>query len=294
MKNKLVALVLILALAACNLPSATASPAATDTSAPAAPTETASELTGEAPLPSETPGGLPDAVELEAIWLASPGPGSSVTSPVTIEGQSRPTFEQALVVAVYGEDGSLLAMQPTTIMTEAGTAGPYSAVVSFTVDHEQPGRISVYETSAMDGGIVHLTSSEVTLLPSGTANIISAPVSPEDISILIPAPNGQISGGTFDISGVSEYYFESQIGLLMCGGGDGGGAADPLCGEAHNVLASGVAMIDSPDMGQPGPFSGTLSWSVSEVTNARIIVYADSPRDGGLVHVTSIPVLLLP
>jgi hypothetical protein len=283
------AIALFLILVACS-PSPT--PAPTEI-APAAPTDTTSPVATEAAEP--TAGTVVTSLPLEAIWIALPGGGSQVTSPVTVQGQSRPTFEQALVVAVYGEDGSLLAMQPTTIASEAGSPGPYSATLNFSVDHEQPGRVAVYETSAMDGGIVHLSSTEVTLLPAGgTANIVSAPASVENMEILFPAANGQLSGGQLDISGFSEYYFESQLGLLLCGGGDGGGAADPLCGDAHNVLAFTVAMINSAEMGQPGPFNGTLTWSVSEETPARIIVYGDSPRDGGLVHVTSIPVLLLP
>jgi hypothetical protein len=294
MNRKLGSVLLALMLAACNLPGGstpaaatstpivlptTGSPAATNTAAPAEPAT------------SEAPSGAP----LEAIWIASPGAGSSVTSPVTITGQSRPTFEQHLVVAIYGEDGTLLARQPTIIAADAGSPGPYSIDLDFNVDHEQPGRIAVYETSAMDGGIVHLASVELTLLPSaGTANILPAPAALENMDITFPPANVEISGGSITVSGVSEYYFESQLGLLLCGGGDGGGAADDLCGDAHNVLAFSVAMIDSPDMGLPGTFSGTLTWSVSEATPGRIIVYGDSPRDGGLLHVTSIPVLILP
>jgi hypothetical protein len=47
-------------------------------------------------------------------------------------------------------------------------------------------------------------------------------------------------------------------------------------------------------MGQPGPFMGTLTWSVSAPTPGRIIVFAASPRDGGWLHIASIPVLILP
>lgn len=281
---------LIVSLSACNLPSG--SPTA---SALSVATNTAGSPTSESPTtePTITPTAESDA-SLEAILILSPGSTSSVTSPVTVVGQSRPTFEQALVVAIYGEDGALLFQQPTLIQSDAGSPGPFSADLSFSIDHQQAGRISVYETSAMDGGIVHLSSVEVTLLPSGAANIVPAEIGLESIGIQFPPPNVEISGGSIVVSGSSDYYFESTLGLRLCGGGDGGGAADELCGEAHNVLGSGVAMIDSPDMGQPGPFSGTLTWSVSEPTPGRIIVFAASPRDGGWVHIASIPVLLLP
>lgn len=281
---------MIIALTACNLPSS-GSPTSTSVGVPTntagslAPTETAAVAE-----PSPT---ADEDVVLEAILMLSPGSNSTVTSPVTAAGQSRPTFEQTLAVAVYGEDGSVLVQEPTTIQSDVGTPGPFTIDLSFTVDHEQPGRVSVFETSAMDGGIVHLSSVEVTL-GTGVANVVPAIVGFESISIEFPLPNVEISGGFITITGMSDYYFESQLGMVLCGGGDGGGAADLLCGEAHNVLGSGVAMINSPDMGQPGPFSGTLTWSVSEPTPGRIIVFATSPRDGGFVHVASIPVLILP
>ncbi len=280
-----------LALAACNLPGAPAAqptatsitlPAATETAAPAAPT-------GEPAAP--TPSG---EVALEAILIGSPGFGSALTSPVTVSGQSRPTFEQNLVIAIYDEAGNQIALTPTTIAADTGNPGPFSAELSFSVAYEQPGRIAVMEHSAMDGGIVHLTSVEVTLLPGGSATILPQPVTGENIDIQFPAPNNTISGGSFTVSGFSEYYFESTLGLKLCGPGDGLGAADPICGDSHNVLAHTFAMIDSPDIGQPGPFSGTLTWSVSEAVPGRIVVYAESMRDGGITHLSSIPVLIQP
>lgn len=215
-----------------------------------------------------------------------------VSSPVTVSGQSRPTFEQHLVVAVYDEAGEVLALQPTIIASEAGTPGPYTIDLTFSVASEQPGRISVYETSARDGGIIHLSSVEVRLSPS-TSNILPNEITLENISIGFPPANVELGGGFVEVTGFSEYYFESTLGLILCGPG-GSGAAEPLCGTVDNIITSTFAMIDSPDMGIPGPFAGELTWSVSEPTPATIVVYATSPRDGGLLHVSSIPVLLVP
>ncbi|MCL4257336.1 MAG: hypothetical protein KJZ53_02265 [Anaerolineales bacterium] len=282
----------ILALAACNLPGSspvlpTATsidlPPATETSAPAAPTDEPGAPTAE-----------PGEVALEAILIGSPGFGSTITSPVTVSGQSRPTFEQNLVIAIYDEAGNQLAVTPTTIAADTGNPGPFSAELSFSVPYEQAGRIAVMEHSAMDGGIVHLTSVEVTLRPSGEASILPQPVTGENIDIQFPLPNSVISGGSFTVSGFSEYYFESTLGLKLCGPGDGSGDPDPVCGDSHNVLAHTFAMIDSPDIGIAGPFSGTVTWSVSAAVPGRIVVYAESMRDGGITHLSSIPVLIQP
>jgi hypothetical protein len=288
-------LILAILLTACNMPG---TPDATQTSILPSPTNTAESAPAtEAPteavateaLATADPGEGPG---LEAILILSPGLNSVVSSPVTVSGQSRPTFEQHLVVAVYDESGAELALQPVIIASEAGTAGPYTIDLNFSVANEQPGRISVYETSARDGGIIHLTSVELTLSPS-TSSIVPNVISLENISIESPVANGQLNSGSFTVTGFSGYYFESTLGLMLCGEG-GSGEPHDLCGTADNVITSTFAMIDVPELGLAGPYSGEFTWSVSEPTPARIVVYAESPRDGGLLHVNSIPVLLLP
>lgn len=290
-KLTIFALSLLFLLSACTPPSATQS--VTDTPyvpLPEDPTYTPYVITATAPAVTMTPmeGGA-----LEAILIGSPGPGSRVASPVTVQGQSRPTFEQNLVVAVYGEDGEQLALQPTTILAPFPEAGDFSTDIAFLVAAEQPGRISVYETSAMDGGILHLSSVEVTLLPSGAAQIGPAPIHFESIVISAPQPTAQVGGGIITVSGISDYYFEANLGLMLCGGG-GSGTPNALCGTEDNILAAGNAFIDSPEVGQSGPFSGELSYTIAEPTPARVVVYAASPRDGGLLHVASIPITLMP
>src|SRR3989304_4234772 len=65
----------------------------------------------------------PEDSSLESILISVPGFGSIITSPVAVEGQSRPTFEQNLVIAVYGEDGALLGPTPTPLQAPAGGPG---------------------------------------------------------------------------------------------------------------------------------------------------------------------------
>ncbi|MCW5877744.1 MAG: hypothetical protein KIS80_02610 [Anaerolineales bacterium] len=282
-----VSALLFLLLAAC-APAPTIPPTSTDIALPPLPT-----LDGTIPPvePSAVPTGPESA--LEAILLALPGAGSRLTSPVSVQGQSRPTFEQNLVIAIYGQEGEELALQPTTIQAPMGEPGGFSAEIAFVVTSEQPGRISVFETSALDGGIVHLSSAEVTLLPGGEAQVIPAEFHFEVINITAPAALAQVSGGQIEVSGFSDYFFESNLGLALCGPG-GEGAPHELCGTEDNVLALSFATIQSPDIGQPGPFSGQLSYTVSEPGPARIVVYAQSARDGGLLHLSSIPITLAP
>ncbi len=240
--------------------------------------------------PSDTPGPtLPD----DAILITEPGPLSEITSPVHIAGFADPTFEQNLVISIYDVDGNEIIRTSTTIQADVGARGAFSLDVPFSVASDQPGRIAVYDVSARDGGIVHLASAEVTLLASGSASIQPAPASAETITISEPTLLANVAGGLLRVSGFSEYFFEANLGVIVCGEG-GSGAAHQLCGTDDNVLTVGSTTILSPEMGIPGPFNGEFIYILLAPVSARIVVFAASPRDGGLLHATSVMVMLAP
>jgi hypothetical protein len=236
---------------------------------------------------------LPGPEPREAIVILEPGGVSSVASPVRVAGLAEPTFEQNLVIQITDGDGAVIATEPTTIQAEAGTGGPYAVEVAFTVAADQPGRISVFHASPRDGGLVHLASVEVTLLAGGAAAVTPGGPQPEFHQILAPAPLAEVSGGSLHVSGFSAYVFEGTLNLALCGEG-GSGAPDPICGTADNVLATGFTTLQAPDIGQPGPYEADLAYTITGPVQARLAVFSYSARDGGLVHLTSVPVNLRP
>ncbi len=254
----------------------TTAPPASDTPPPAGPSAT--------PLPPDIP---------EAILILEPGQPSSVTSPVHVSGEADPTFEQNLVVQITDEFGAVLTTVPTTIQAGAPDRGPFAVDVDFSVGTDQPGRISVFSTSARDGGLIHLASVEVTLLASGSASISAAAPHPESLIIYGPESNSAVSGGFISIAGYSEYVFENQLSVILCGEG-GSGDLEPVCGTDDNILEIGGLTVNSPDMGQPGPILGDLPYSISAPIQARLAVYSLSARDGGIIHLASVPIQLSP
>jgi len=90
-----------------------------------------------------------------------------VSSPVLVTGISNPTFEQHLGIQVLGEDGTVIGQGAATITADWGQRGNFEAEVAFeSPTGDQPGRIIVFDTSARDGGLLHLSSVEVTLASS--------------------------------------------------------------------------------------------------------------------------------
>ena len=55
-----------------------------------------------------------------------------------------------------------------------------------------------------------------------------------------------------------------------------------------------TAQVQSADIGQPGPFTLDMAYTVAATTQARLVVYSTSARDGGILHLTALPVTLNP
>ena len=230
---------------------------------------------------------------LEEIIIEEPGDLSEVTSPIFVSGLAGPSFEQNIVIRLTDVNGVMLAEQATNIMADIGTAGAFFVELEFDIPEEGYGRITTFYTSPMNGSMLHAASVPLTLLPSGTSIMSQNLDSAEVIEITSPVQDSQFSSGQIVVNGTSEYFFESTLVLALCGSG-GNGTTHPICGTEDNTLALGYAMIDSPDVGIGGDFSGTLEFLVTEEMPATLLVYAVSPMDGGLEHLNSVFINLVP
>jgi len=289
---RLAILISLLLLTACSL---AAQPTVVPASTPATPTLGPTRLpatprpvgtvvprpTAPAATPALTPGVPPPANRaLEAIVITQPLVTAAVVSPVHVEGEADPTFEQTLAIHILDVEGRVVGQGTAHINANVGQRGPYSADISFNVENEEPGRIIVYSTSARDGHTVHLNSVEVKLKPSGSATPGIAPASTvESIVIASPAPGATVTP-TLTLSGEAAPTFEQHLSML-------------IRDATGNVIGTGSTTINA-DAGQRGPFSLTLTYTTASAGPGRIVVYDTSPRDGGIVHLASVEVMLSP
>lgn len=100
----------------------------------------------------------------------------------------------------------------------------------------------------------------------------------EAILITSPQPDEIVSSPVL-VTGVSDPTFEQHLAIQVIG-------------EDGSVIGQGTATI-AADWGQRGPFEARVEFTppANEVAG-RLIVFAASPRDGGLVHLSSVEVKL--
>lgn len=288
-----VALGLMCVATACNAPTVgppTAAPvpaqATTESVAPTdAPTSMPPAATAIPPSPTieatpttaATQAGAPE----EVILILQPGPGSRVTSPLRVAGIADPTFEQALVVRLVLDDGSLFALEPAQIQSELGTRGPFEVELPFTVGEQRAALLQVYSSSARDGGLTHLSSVGLRLAPGGAPDIRPAQPGPEHLQIRQPALRDRISGGIAHVQGFGLASFEGTL-LVQVYDAEG------------NQVGSQPIIVQAPDMGVPGPFVADVAYVVTAEGPGRIVVVDPLPVFDGLGHLASVEVELAP
>lgn len=230
---------------------------------------------------TETPTAAAPARPEEAIFIQEPGPGSQVTSPIRVAGVADPTFEQNLVVRIVTADGTEVAQVPTTIQADVGQRGPFEVEVPVDLDTQHNIFIQVYAASARDGGLIHLSSTGVMFTPEGPEQIVTQEPHPEQIAIFQPQSGETISGGVAHVEGFALASFEQTL-LIEILDVDG------------NVVGSQPVTVQAPDLGQPGPFSADVAYTVTESGPGRVVIRDVSPAFGGNTHLNSVEITLQP
>jgi hypothetical protein len=213
--------------------------------------------------------------------ILEPGPGSRLTSPIHIRGIANPTFEQNIVVRILLVDGTELALQPTTIGADLGERGPFEAEIPFTIAEEQNALIQVFDQSARDGEIIHLATVGVTLALSGPEDIKAFNPHPEDIHIIQPELGEVLSGGMVHVEGFGIGSFEGSLVIQVID-------AEGMIVGLHPVI------VDSPEMGVPGPFSADVAYAAGVEGPGRIVVVDPIPVFDGLSHIASVEIIFGP
>jgi hypothetical protein len=240
------------------------------------PTVVPAATTAATPTGAATP-----AAPEEAILILGPGPGSRATSPLQVAGIADTTFEQALVVRLVLDDGSLLALEPTTIQTPMGERGPFEVDVHFVVTEERAALLQVYSTSARDGGLTHLSSVGLRLAPGGPTDIRPGLAGPEHLQIRQPALLDRISGGVAHVEGFGLASFEGTL-VVQVYDVDG------------NQVGSQSIIVQAPEMGVPGPFVADVPYHVTAEGPGRVVVLDPLPAFDGVGHLASVEVTLAP
>ncbi|PLS77980.1 MAG: hypothetical protein CYG59_20750 [Chloroflexi bacterium] len=116
--------------------------------------------------------------------------------------------------------------------------------------------------------------------PTPTSQPISAPATSKTITITAPNP-GAVLDQTVTVRGTTNFWpFEATL-------------AGQVKDAQGNILGMGPIMVQAPDIGQGGPFEGTLTFTPPAEPQTGILeIFETSAKDGSIVVQQNVPVQL--
>ncbi len=174
------------------------------------------------------------------------------------------------------------------LLTACGTA-PTVPTVEQRAGPAQPQVLSPTVSSAPADPTPEPASSPTTvavaptLVPTADASVLAAaPAAQRIINISEPQPGATV-GGTLVVRGSTNFWpFEATLVAQMRD-------------AAGNVLGIAPVMVQAPDIGQGGPFEGTLEFTAPDKPQAGSLeVFEASAKDGSIVVLQTVPVQLTP
>lgn len=243
---------------------------------------TAGERMTAVPVASATAEGVTPPPE--AIQITQPGPGSRLISPMNVQVRTvRSTIEHRLMLRVLSDDGrELVPPQAVVASSDEGDRLNFTAALPFSVAEERNAFLQAYWISPRDGGVTHLSSIWLRLMPAGQVIVEPAPADPvEQLQIMRPAAGASVSGGTLHVEGIGLASFEQT--LLI-----------EVIDAAGRVIGLQPVLVQAPDWGMAGPFKAEVAYTLDAAGAGRIVVRDISPAHGDDVHRASVEVELAP
>lgn len=217
--------------------------------------------------PSATPAAGVTGTPPPAIDIESPQEGDTVMSPVTVSGTAS-VFEATLNVAVKDAAGNVLCETFTTASEGAPGRGDYEVSLAFVPpESAEDGSIEAYTRSAKDGSIQDRVTIGVTLSDELPAIVVTAPQCDQEVQ------------SPFVVEGTASVFEAAFVIVVRDAQGRELASVNALASEAEPAR---------------GDFAEEVTFSVDSRQQGTIEAYSGSPRDGSIINLFSVPVVLLP
>ncbi len=104
--------------------------------------------------------------QLPAVFVDRPAWGASIGNPGRVSGLAN-VFEATFRVQLLNGSGKVLADQQVTASCGTGCWGSFQTNLAYSVARSQYGTLRVFDLSAKDGSVEHLTEYRIWLTPAG-------------------------------------------------------------------------------------------------------------------------------
>ncbi len=265
------------------LPDNTAEPPPTETlvEGDESPPPTATEplVIAVNPFPAtHTPAPYVPEARVQIYWL---GERSLVTSPIQVHARLTSQVGKTIRIDLYGEDGRLLTRHLKTLYNIPWHVAGLDIELPFEISATAEAGRLVISVEDVFGRIIDINSVNLVLLSVGKTELNPTNALYQRIVIQEPSDKALIQGGHIIVSGVAQP--DGDLPLRVA-----------LIAEDGRVLGQRLAGVNAPTPGAYGSFSVEVSYTVTEATNALVVVYEEGGVMSDISHLASVEVLLSP
>jgi hypothetical protein len=225
---------------------------------------------------TETPTPIPPAPDAR-LQILAPGPSSFLVSPLQVRLYMIPGETNLVQLALYGEDGRLLARDLTRVEDVPPPGLELYLEIPFEVRAAELARL---EASTKDevGRYETVTSMHVTLLPVGLSQITPPDPPFERVAIYHPLPKASVSGGILTVDGAFWPINDQPVILEL---------QDE---EGRILMTRQLSLVGDTYVS----FNTTLPYKVSAPTPVRLSLRQMDPRFNTIAYLFSVLVTLNP
>lgn len=225
------------------------------------------------PTPTYPPASV--GVSQEELAILSPGPGSMVLSPISLQGYGGPSRNNMVELRLIGEDGRIISRGNTVLYSYPGRPGLfYGQIPYISPALAEQAWLQVRSYGDRYGLLKHLTTVPITLLTSGEARLTTSLHGPEKITIFNPPEGSAVQGPRLFIEGAAWTDGGTSLGIEIL---------DPR----GTVLAAVEVEVDAPVPGALGTFRLDIELPLNLSQWIRIAVFEHGGEVPGVTHYTS-------
>jgi hypothetical protein len=230
------------------------------------------------PTPTDPPASV--GVSQEELAIFSPGPGSMLLSPISVQGYGGPSLNNMVEMRLIGEDGRIISRGNTVLYSYPGRPGLFYGQVPFTSPAlAEQAWLQVRSYGERYGLLKHLTTVPITLLTSGEAHLTTSLHGPEKITIFTPPEGSAVQGPRIFMQGAAWTDGGSTLGV-------------EILDLRGTVLATAEVQVDAPRPGALGTFQLDLELPLSLSQWIRIAVFEQGGEIPGVTHYSSVQIWL--
>ena len=220
-------------------------------------------------------------IPLAPTQIIGPGLASRVTSPILLRTLLNTGPKGVVRIELLGEDGRLLMREVSVYSESQSKVVSLAKKVAYAISAvAEAGRLQVSVEDEF-GRNLAVASVDLVLLSMGEADLNPPGDLAENIVIDSPEANSLIQGGTVRVSGRARLRSEQPLRIEL------------QTSDGKIVGARQVAVAPTPGSSY-GTFTVDVPFTIGEPGRVRLLVWEPGDRIPGIVHLSSLELMLSP